>query len=166
MGNKIKIKNLVKDRRVIDSKVYHDSLLLLRIYSDVSWNNISEYTSVVRETCETFEIDDYRNLEIMADFGEEHKAVQLKERLLNVAENKIILDTIDKTFNHVKLYPYDGELYYDILELNFFDVYKHKETDILEKLSISRSKYYRKRKEAIHLFGVSLWGFVIPSIIH
>ncbi len=38
---------------------------------------------------------------------------------------------------------------------------KCSETEILKSLNMARTTYYRKRKEAIHLFGVSLWVWKI-----
>ena len=35
---------------------------------------------------------------------------------------------------------------------------------MLEVLNMERSSYYDKKKEAIDLFAVCLWGYTIPSM--
>lgn len=39
------------------------------------------------------------------------------------------------------------------------------DSQVAEALSIERSTYYDRKKEATFLFGISLWGFVIPATI-
>ncbi len=149
----------------IDMETYHNAKLLLKTYSSVVWENANNYQDLICEHSEIYGTPDYSGLEIMTQLGEEKKAKELKEKLMNVAENKIMLEVIEKALIHVKGYPYNGQLYYNIINKNFFMKYKYNETEMLKVLNISRTTYYRKRKEAIHLFGVSLWGFIIPSVM-
>lgn len=165
MDNKNILFSLLNRHKNIDPKVYHSAKQLLKIYSDVVWNNIEEYSDVVRECNEIYGLPSYKGLEIMAEIGEEEKAIELRERLMNVAENKMMIDVIERALLHVKAYRHNGEVYYDIINKNFFVKYKYTEDKMLEALNMSRSTYYRKRKEAIHLFGVSLWGFIIPKML-
>ena len=37
------------------------------------------------------------------------------------------------------------------------------DTQVAEVLTLERSTYYERKKEAILLFGISLWGFVLPT---
>lgn len=165
MNNKNILHSIANRHKNIDPKTYHNANQLLRIYSDVVWNNVEAYTDVIRECNDTYGLPNYKGLEILAEIGEEEKAIELKERLMNVAENKIIIDAIERALLHVKDYKHNGEIYYDIIYKNFFVKYKYTEDDLLDELKMSRSTYYRKRKEAIHLFGVSLWGFIIPKVL-
>lgn len=165
MNNRNILCSIANRHKHIDPKTYHNAHQLLRIYSDVVWNNAEAYTDVIRECNETYGLQNYKGLEILAEIGEEEKAIELKERLMNVAENKIIIDAIEKALLHVKDYKHNGDVYYDIIYKNFFVKHEYTENDLLDALKMSRSTYYRKRKEAIHLFGVSLWGFIIPKVL-
>lgn len=149
----------------IDMNIYHNAMLLLKTYSSVVWENANNYNDIINEHSEVYGTPDYSGLEIMTQLGEEKKARELKDKLMNVAENKIMIDAIEMALIHTKEYPYNGQLYYDIISKNFFVKYKYSESEMLESLAMARTTYYRKRKEAIHLFGVSLWGFIIPSIM-
>ncbi|SKC77486.1 hypothetical protein [Maledivibacter halophilus] len=157
--------NKIEIHKKIDAETYHNARLLLKTYSTVAWENATNYQDIVCEHSETYGTEDYSGLEIMSQLGEEKKARELKDKLMNVAENMIMLEAIERALIHVKEYPYNGQLYYEIISKNFFVKYKYSEREMLESLDMARTTYYRKRKEAIHLFGVSLWGFIIPTIM-
>ena len=42
--------------------------------------------------------------------------------------------------------------------------YTHLETELLETLRMERSTYYDRKKEAIKIFGLSLWWSALPQI--
>ena len=42
--------------------------------------------------------------------------------------------------------------------------FEYKETELLELLNIERSTFYDRKKEAILLFGLSLWETSIPKL--
>lgn len=42
--------------------------------------------------------------------------------------------------------------------------FKYRESEMLEVLNMERSTYYDRKKEAILLFGLSLWGTAIPKL--
>lgn len=155
----------VDRHKKIDMEIYHDAMLLLKIYSSVVWENANHYEDVICEHKEIYGTPDYSGLEIMTQLGEEKKARELKSKLMNVAENKLMLEAIEKALSHMREYPHNGQLYYHIITMNFFKKDKCSESEILKSLNMARTTYYRKRKEAIHLFGVSLWGFIIPALM-
>lgn len=55
------------------------------------------------------------------------------------------------------MFPEFGKLYYDILQMAYFEKDKKSDQEILEKLNLERSTYYRRTKEAILLCGVLIW---------
>jgi len=65
----------------------------------------------------------------------------------------------------LKTYPKKGEAYHKILNATYFSDKKYEEQDLLDMLELSRSTYFRQRKKAISLFGVILWGYVLPEFI-
>ena len=55
-------------------------------------------------------------------------------------------------------------MYCEIISKSYLSRFKYKEPELLEVLSMERSTYYDRKKEAILLFGLSLWGNSIPTL--
>ena len=64
----------------------------------------------------------------------------------------------------VREYPTLGECYYNVLQKTYLTKDKTKETDILYDLEISRSTYYKYKKDAVKIFGYCLWQIIIPNM--
>lgn len=60
-------------------------------------------------------------------------------------------------------YPDCGEVYADILRKCYLSKKTYKESEILTLLEMERSTYYDKKKIAISLFGVVMWGYILPE---
>ena len=56
-----------------------------------------------------------------------------------------------------------GDLYTQILQLRFMQEASRTDDEVSELLGLERSTYYDRKKEAILLIGISLWGYVIPT---
>ena len=41
--------------------------------------------------------------------------------------------------------------------------FRYTESDLLDLLNMERSTFYDRKREAILLLGVSLWGYAIPG---
>ena len=46
----------------------------------------------------------------------------------------------------------------------YLSKFKYSEADMLEALNLERSTYYDRKKEAILVFGLALWGTVLPKL--
>ena len=64
----------------------------------------------------------------------------------------------------VRDYPCNGNLYCEILSKCYLTCFKYREPELLEILNMERSTFYDKKKEAILVFGLSLWGTSIPKL--
>jgi len=149
----------------IDEKAYHDAHLLLNIYSDVLWEMKNSYINIVCECEEIYGDSSLTVLDIMTEFGSDLKAKLLHEKLEDTEASKVIIDIVNRAMLRLKTYPNKGELYHKILQNTYFSDKKYEEMELLEILDISRSTYFRQRKKAISLFGVILWGYVLPEFI-
>ena len=148
-----------------NTAAYHNAKLLLKIYSCAVWNTRDSVDELVYAYSEAYENGDIAALECLVSMYENNSVKQLEGKLRCVAQNKIIMDIVEKSMMRVQSYPMQGELYYTILSKNYFTRYPYTESEILESLNISRSTYYRRRKEAITVFGMSMWGYIIPSVL-
>ena len=66
--------------------------------------------------------------------------------------------------NKIYEYPDNGKIYHEILSKQYLTVYKYTEQEMLELLNMERSTYYDKKKDAIDLLAICLWGYTIPSM--
>ena len=57
-----------------------------------------------------------------------------------------------------------GGLYCEILSKNYLSRFKYKEAEMLEIMDMERSTYDDRKKEAVLLYGLSLWGNAIPML--
>ena len=64
----------------------------------------------------------------------------------------------------IREYPCRGDLYCEIISKSYLSRFHYRESELLEVLSMERSTYYDRKKEAILLFGLSLWGASIPTL--
>lgn len=147
------------------NKVYHNAKILLQIYSKTAWETRDKYEDIISSYNQEYGLGDIGGLEIMAAFEENNESKNLTNKLLSVGQNILIIDTIHTALLKLKDYPHKGELYYNIIYKNYFVKFKYTESEVLENLCLSRTTYFRRRKEAIHLFGVSLWQLTIPKVL-
>lgn len=148
-----------------DEKVYHDAHLLLDIYSDVLWDMKNGYTNIVCECKEMYGDSSAAVLDVITEFGSDLKAKLLHEQLEDTEASKVIIDIINAAMFKLKTYPNKGERYHEILKTTYFFEKKYSENELLDMLELSRSTYFRQRKKAISLFGVILWGYILPEFI-
>lgn len=162
------IGQLIKSIRAydqLDEKAYHDAHLLLKIYSDVVWGMNESYNDMVCECQEIYGNSSLAVLDVMTEFGSNIKAKLLQEQLEDIETSKVIIDIVNSAMMKLKTYPKKGEKYYKILKNTYFVNKKYPEQELLDILHISRTTYYRQKKKAISLFGVVLWGYVLPDIM-
>lgn len=78
---------------------------------------------------------------------------------------KMLVNIIDRALLRLKRYPDRGELYYEILTKQFIYRFNSTEKELLEELNIERSVFYDRKREAIYLFSVCLFGYSIPEVL-
>lgn len=55
--------------------------------------------------------------------------------------------------------------YYEILTKQFIYRFNSTEKEMLEELNMERSVFYDRKKEAIYIFSVCLFGYAIPEML-
>lgn len=148
-----------------NDKVYHNTKLLLKLYSKVLWR-MSNSVMEMEENCYvTNKSSLFDTVNILIDVDPRVDKVRIENRLQSIEESKSILELIDRALTLLKNYPKDGQRYFEILNKTHLVFYKYSESEILESLEISRTTYFREKKKATTLLGVILWGFVIPDFV-
>lgn len=104
-----------------------------------------------------------RNIEGYFDFISEDAKDRIKQKFSSAYDSKILLGYIEKALFKVKEHPGKGELYYDILNKQYFTKFPYTEDEMLEALHMERSVFYDKKRDAVALFSLCLWGYLIPE---
>ncbi|WP_050607429.1 hypothetical protein [Clostridium niameyense] len=156
----IKIPTEIKDNK---KHFYHNTKILLKMYPKVLWKINNELADIYEECseCTTLSLKEFIDI-----LDEDINKSRLEERLKNIIYSNSIVKVIDRAMEILKSYPSNGEIYYELLKHSFMVVNKPGESNLLEQFSMSRSTYFRMKREAINLLGIILWGYELPRIIN
>ena len=146
-------------------EVLHRSALVMQVYRDVVWMT-SRKAKILKE--DFFEDSFGRNLDTalayLLEFAPSEKKQEFESRVANLFETKWLVDLIDSAMIRVYNYPDKGRLYFGILSKGYMTAFKYSEIELIEEYHLERSAFYDRKREALMLLGVSLWGFAIPEI--
>lgn len=106
----------------------------------------------------------YGALIYLENFAPDEARERFEERIRSLFETKWIIELVDMAMLKIREYPDKGALYCEIISKAYLNRFKYKESEMLEVLNMERSSYYDRKKEAILLFGLSLWGTAIPKL--
>ena len=144
--------------------VLHKTKLLLKIYRPVVWSASNR----VFEVCESAEIYCSKKmeeaLEYLANYAPDIEQDRFSVQVRSLFETQWLISLIESAMNRICAYPDNGKLYYEILSKQFLTINKYNEREMLELLNMERSTYYDRKKEAVDLFAICLWGYTIPSM--
>ena len=156
------ISRMYEGMQLDEEQVFRKSKLLLTIYRDVVWASLKEVDNV-REVCEAYYSNDLAiALTYLNEFAPTERKEDFMDKISGIFETKWMIDLIDTAM--IKIYDYhdNGKLYHEILSKSYVTAYPLTEGEMLEALSMERSNFYIKKKEAIKLFGIALWGYALP----
>lgn len=145
--------------------VYARAKLLLSIYRDVCWSAAIRAEDLEENLicyCSGQLTDALAYLET---FAPQEKKVEFEERVQGLFETKWMIELVDSAMLKVKEFPHNGELYFEIISRCYLDTFRYTESDLLTMLAIERSSFYDRKKEAIYVFGISLWGDALPKMM-
>ncbi len=156
------ISRMYEGMQLDEEQVFRKAKLLLAIYRDVVWASIKE-VNYVNEVCTAYYSNDLSvALTYLNDFAPTERKEDFMEKVSGIFETKWMIDLIDTAM--IKIYDYhdNGKLYHEILSKCYITAYPMTEGEMLEALCMERSNFYIKKKEAIKLFGIALWGYALP----
>ena len=129
---------------------YHRVKLILKIYRDVVWV-LSERVEELHEYAwELGAQDADTGLIYLQSFAPDMDLQEFEERVCCVMENRMLVDVIDRALLRLKRYPDRGELYY--------------EKELLDERNMERSVFYDRKREAIFLLSLCLFGYAVPEL--
>lgn len=145
--------------------VFHKSKLILKIYRDVVWSLSERAEELQRYACEIGGQDLGVGLSFLENFAPDIDQRAFEEKVCCVVQNKMLVDAVNRSLLRLKRYPLRGELYYEILTKQYVYRYNGTEKELLDELNMERSVFYDRKREAVHLFSICLFGYAIPEIM-
>jgi hypothetical protein len=145
-------------------KIYHKAKLLLKIYRDVIWSvedRVAELEEGYYEMGSNSLLD---ALNYLDDYDPNINKKELEVELCSIFKSKLLIEIVDKALVKVKKYPDYGETYFEILYKQYIQKNKYSEKYIIQALNCERTTFYKRKKEAINLMGIALWGYVLPEL--
>ena len=145
--------------------ILHRATLVMRIYRDVVWMT-ARRADMMREEVSAFshgcELD--TALTYLTEFAPNERKQDFETKVLSLFETKWLVDLIDDAMLRVLDYPVNGKLYFEILSKSYMTAFHYSETELLEIFNLERSTFYDRKREAVMLLGVALWGYAIPEL--
>jgi hypothetical protein len=147
-----------------EKDLYERSRMLLSIYRDVCWSTIGRAEEVHEQLtglCGS-QLDDA--LIYLETFAPDETRDIFEERICSLLNTKWFIDLVETAIVRIRAYPFQGDLYCEILSKCYLGRFSYTESELLEILHLERSSFYDRKKEAILIFGISMWGTAIPKM--
>lgn len=161
-----RIENMYEQQNLEFLPTFEKSKIILELYRDVVWSLKNRVGYLVCESQETYGKDLDAAFIYLASFSSESKRREFESRVSRLFESKWLIELIDKAMSMIKDYPEHGKTYYQILTHCYLQEQKCKDEVIMQKVCLERTSYYQRKREAISLLGVSLWGFELPRLLN
>ncbi len=147
--------------------VYEMTKLLFTLYQDAKVIKLPGTAKILEEDVSKQKQNIRRQfLEIVRSFASSSKS-NVKEDAEWDSIKPFVWDTLSVSWIDEKIYlildqleefPPDGKLYRKILEKNYLQKEYLSELQLFEEFHLKKTAYYKKRKDAITLFGVLMWS--------
>lgn len=160
------VKKIMERQLMLDKeKVYHKAKLLLRIYRDVVWSIENRVAELEEEYYEMGSNSLAEALDYLNDYDPNVNRKELEFELCSIFKSKLLIEIVDKALLKVRNYPDYGDIYFEILHKQYIEKYKYSEKQLIEVLNFERTTFYKRKKEALRLMGIALWGYVLPELL-
>ena len=147
-------------KRADNRRIYHNTHLMLQHYRDLVW--VME--TIPNELKSELDIP-LANLDALIsrlDIELSLNNRRLESRLDALIKTRALVDRLNEAINFLKTKPDEGELMYQIIYYTFIGEKMNSVYDILNKIGIAKTRYYKLRKKAITMISVKLW--TVPDI--
>lgn len=158
------IKRICRLQKIDERRLYERARTLLSVYRNVCWSAAMRSGQVRDEIACYYSGDLEAALIYLETFASEEKKELFEERIGSLFETKWLVDLVDTAMLRVKEYPGNGDLYFEILSKCYLNRFRYTESELLELLKMERSCFYDRKKEAVLVFGLSLWGGALPRL--
>ena len=160
-GANQRIKNICNSKSIDEKDLYAKAKMLLEIYRDICWDT-SDYAAAMKEEA-AYEYDFCSSdlnaaLIYLENFAPTEKKARFAERVQKLFEVKWMIEIVDHAVMKVREFPCMGKLYASMLSAYYLTNFPLTEVEMMDEFCLERSTLYRRKKEAIKVFGLAIWG--------
>lgn len=145
---------------------YEKAKAVLSIYRNVVWSLKNTADNMVCETMATYGKDLDTALVYLSEFAPTDKKKDFEAKVNRLFETKWLIGVIDNALEKIADYPEYGEVYSKILFHYYLSKDKKNDDGCMVYINLERTSYYQRKKEAISLMGIALWGYSLPTLLH
>lgn len=135
---------------------YKQGKFILETYRDLSWKTAREANYVREDLMSYCSADMDQALVYLLTFATDERRDFFESKIDALFTSHTMGGMIESAAAWVRDYPAEGNLYYNIIYLRYLCRDRLKESELLEVLDMERSTYYKRRKEAVTVFGVAI----------
>lgn len=158
------IHSMCEVQDINEEALYQKANMLLSIYRRVCWSTVGRAEAVSEDICCYCGSDVDGALIYLETFAPDEQKARFEARIQSLFESRWMMEMVEGAMSRVYEFPDGGNLFYDILNKAYLWKNKCTESEMLEMLNLERSRYYDKKKEAIMVFGLALWGAELPKV--
>jgi hypothetical protein len=136
--------------------MYHNTLLMLKYYRDITWALECFPADVAAELDHPLGALDALISLINTELSMDN--AKLEGRLMSVQKSRLLLDRFNEALTVLRKKPGNGELMYQSLYLSYIIPENLSHAEILFRLNISSRHYYRIRQQAVNILSIRLWA--------
>ena len=147
--------------KINEKNLYNKSKLVLSKYRKFCWQTKEDADDTVCDLCVLASSDVDGAMVYLETFSPENEKEVFESRIKDLFDRRWMIDIVDTAMMKTREFPDCGELYFEIISKCYLTKWKYTEDEMLEALNLERSRFYDRKKEAIMIFGISLWGTAI-----
>lgn len=159
------IMNMYADSNLKFEEISSAAKLILSLYRQVTWAVDSRANFMMFESKENYGSTSESAYLYLSTFAPEKVEEKFNNRVSNVMDSKLMLLIIYDACVRLKVYPEYGEIYHKIIYNYYIAEKKITDEACMRSVSLERTVYYQRKKEAIALVGVIIWGYTLPTAI-
>lgn len=160
-GANQRIKRICNSKSLNETDLYGKAKLLLEVYRDACWNTADCADTLREEALCDYEIcsnDLDAALLYLENFAPNERRARFEEKVQSLFDMRWMIEIVNHAIIRVHDFPITGELYCSILSACYLTSFPLTEKELLEHFGLERSTFYRRKREAIKVFGLALWG--------
>ena len=151
-----RIDGICRLHHIEEEGAYKQGKFILESYQDLSWKTVRDAQYVREDLMNYCSVDMDEALIYLLTFATDERRDYFESRVEALFSNHMMASMIESAAAWVRDYPGEGKLYYDIICQSYLFRGSMKESAILDILGIERGTYYKRKKEAITVFGVAM----------